>query len=76
MPEVMISKGQNDKLLFYVPKKAPWDLYRMDYQSGINRVELSLDGKNWEVATGTLKWSYTTGGEIFSSPAIAPNGTI
>jgi molecular chaperone HtpG len=21
--------------LFYVPKKAPWDLYRMDYQSGI-----------------------------------------
>ena len=30
-----------------------------DYQSGIDRVELSLDGVNWEVASGTLKWSHT-----------------
>jgi len=35
--------------LFYVPKKAPWDLYRMDYQSGIKlyvkRVFITDDAK-------------------------------
>ncbi len=30
-----------------------------DYQSGIDRVELSLDGVSWEAASGTLKWAHT-----------------
>ncbi len=30
-----------------------------DYQSSIARVELSLDGVNWEVATGKLRWNHT-----------------
>ncbi len=27
-------------------------------------------------APGTLKWSYATGGGIYSSPAVGPDGTI
>jgi len=30
-----------------------------DYQSGIDRVEVSLDGVTWEVATGRSSWNYT-----------------
>ena len=30
-----------------------------DYQSNIARVELSLDGVNWETATGKLRWNHT-----------------
>ena len=29
-----------------------------------------------ETTPGTLKWSYTTGCDIYSSPAIASDGTI
>ncbi|MCK4970059.1 MAG: hypothetical protein KAS77_06010, partial [Thermoplasmata archaeon] len=30
-----------------------------DYQSSIARVEISLDGVNWEKATGKLRWNHT-----------------
>ena len=38
----------------------------------------SMDGKIYALdgATGIKKWEYETGGEVYSSPAIGPNGTV
>ncbi|MFN9953662.1 MAG: PQQ-binding-like beta-propeller repeat protein, partial [bacterium] len=37
----------------------------------------SADNKTYAInADGTLKWNFTTGGRVASSPAIGANGTI
>jgi outer membrane protein assembly factor BamB len=49
---------------------SPWPKFRGNIQNtGLSSIYTSAD-------TGTLKWSYTTGYYIFSSPAIGADGTI
>ena len=47
---------------------------------GLLAMSLLVCVAGWPVcplaAEGDLKWAYTTGGSVSSSPAIAPNGTI
>jgi PQQ-like domain/Carboxypeptidase regulatory-like domain len=48
---------------------SPWPKFRRDFQ-GTGASPMTSNG------SGALKWSYTTGNSIYSSPAIGADGTI
>ena len=53
-----------------IASASPWPKFHMDIQSiGLSPIDTSS-------ITGTLKWSYTTGNSVYSSPAIGADGTI
>ena len=47
---------------------APWPMYMRNAIH--NSVSLFTGGSN------TLRWSFTTGGDVYSSPAIGADGTV
>ncbi len=49
---------------------SPWPKYHYGIQS------TGLSPINTSAITGTVKWKYTTGNSVFSSPAIGSGGTI
>ena len=49
---------------------APWPRFRQNAQS------TGLSSSSAGSTTGALAWSYTTGNGVFSSPAVAADGTI
>jgi len=53
-----------------VGSASPWPRFHRDLQS------TALSTVDTSATTGTLKWSYTTGGGVVSSPALAPDGTV
>jgi hypothetical protein len=52
------------------PRKVQWSMFRHDVEhTGLSPFDTSAD-------RGTQKWKFDAGGEMFSSPAIGPDGII
>ncbi|MCL4558160.1 MAG: PQQ-binding-like beta-propeller repeat protein, partial [Deltaproteobacteria bacterium] len=53
-----------------VASASPWPAFHRDIQgTGLSNIDTSS-------ATGAMKWMFTTGGRIYSTPAIGADGTI